>query len=40
MGKQSIKTKKYDEEILKLLRLGHKKIIIQIISDYLSQHES
>ena len=33
------KMKKHDEAILKLLRQGHEKIIVQIISDYLSSLE-
>ena len=33
------KLRKYDETILELLKQGHKKLIIQIIKDYLSSCE-
>jgi len=34
-----VKMKKHDEAILKLLKQGHKEIVIRVIKEYLSQHE-
>ena len=34
------KMKDYDEALLELLRRGPVDLIVQIITDYLSQHES
>lgn len=47
MGKQLIKKsdeliekmKKYDEELLALIKQGHRSLVIQTIKDYLSLHE-
>ncbi len=33
------KMREYDEAILRLLKQGHRKLITQIIKDYLSLHE-
>ena len=33
------KMKKYDDTIFELLKQGHKKLVVQVIKDYLSQHE-
>jgi hypothetical protein len=35
----SDKTKKYDEVILELIKLGHRDIIVQTLTDYLSSLE-
>ena len=48
MGKQLIKIqtefcetmKKQDEALLRLLKQGHRELIIRTIKDYLQQHES
>ena len=41
MKKQLIeKLKEQDKELLSLLKQGHKKLIAQVITDYLSQRES
>lgn len=34
------KLRKQDEELLRLLKQGHRELIIKVITDYLSQHES
>ena len=34
------KMRKQDEELLRLLKQGHRELIIKVITDYLSQHES
>ena len=34
------KMRKHDEELLRLLKQGHREIILRVITDYLSQHES
>lgn len=35
-----VKLRKQDEELLRLLKQGHRELIIKVIKDYLSQHES
>lgn len=34
------KLQKQDEELLRLLKQGHRMLVIKVITDYLSQHES
>lgn len=34
------KMRKQDEELLRLLKQGHRALIVKVITDYLSQHES
>ena len=34
------KLRKQDEELLRLLKQGYRELIIKVITDYLSQHES
>ena len=34
------KMRKHDEELLRLLKQGHRELIKKIITDYLSQRES
>ena len=31
---------RYDEELLRLLKLGHRELIAKLVKDYLQQHES
>ena len=35
-----MKNKKQDEELLKLLKQGHREVITKVIKAYLQQHES